>query len=449
MIGRCILAVAPVLICCPLRAAEHNPARPCRKTESRAAREPCHGCVSRAFTDPGTAGTAVAPRFPTEPDPPRLAETGPRPKAVAAPSPEEIQRSLRRGVEFLSRRQNKNGSWGSAQRTKDLNIYAPVPGAHHAFRAATTSLCISALIESGDRSAEVSAALDRSEAWLFEHLPKLRRAAPMAIYNNWGHAYSIQALVRMLDRHGKDRRRCKEIRRLIAHQIGMLGRYECVDGGWAYYDFRARTKKPSGSTISFVTATVLVALDEAREAGIEVPDHLVRRAMASILRQRKPDFSYCYGEYLKNSPMHPVNRPGGSLGRSQVCNLAMRLWGNPQVTDAVITTWLDRLFARNMWLDIGRKRPIPHESWFKVAGYFFYYGHYYAAYCIEQLPDAEQPRHRAQMAQILLRLQEKDGSWWDYPLYDYHQQYGTAFALMSLARCRPKTAENSTSLPGR
>jgi hypothetical protein len=40
------------------------------------------------------------------------------------------------------------------------------------------------------------------------------------------------------------------------------------------------------------------------------------------------------------------------------------------------------------------------------------------------------------LAHVLLRLQEKDGSWWDFPLYDYHQQYGTAFALMSLARCR-------------
>ena len=37
---------------------------------------------------------------------------------------------------------------------------------------------------------------------------------------------------------------------------------------------------------------------------------------------------------------------------------------------------------------------------------------------------------------VLLALQEKDGSWWDYPLYDYHQPYGTAFALMSLQRCR-------------
>ena len=33
-------------------------------------------------------------------------------------------------------------------------------------------------------------------------------------------------------------------------------------------------------------------------------------------------------------------------------------------------------------------------------------------------------------------LQDADGSWWDYPLYDYHQQYGTAYAIMTLHRCR-------------
>jgi len=106
------------------------------------------------------------------------------------------------------------------------------------------------------------------------------------------------------------------------------------------------------------------------------------------------------------------------------------------VTDQVVENWLDRLFARNGWLDIGRKRPVPHESWFSVAGYFFYYGHYYAALCIEQLEPSARPRHQDQLAHVLLALQEKDGSWWDYPLYDYHQQYGTGFALMALARCR-------------
>ena len=71
-----------------------------------------------------------------------------------------------------------------------------------------------------------------------------------------------------------------------------------------------------------------------------------------------------------------------------------------------------------------------------MAGYFFYFGHYYAALCIEQLPEDQRAPFQDQMAKILIGLQEKDGSWWDYPLFDYHQQYGTAMALMSLHRTR-------------
>jgi len=381
-------------------------------------------------------GAPLGAEDPASPPPPAAAETGPKPKPVEPPSAEELERTIRRGVEFLLLRQNKNGSWGSFESARDMEVYAPVPGAHQAFRAAVTALCISALIETGGDGPEAARALDRGEAWLFAELPKVRRATPDAFYNTWTHAYGIQALVRMLGRRPDDDVRGQQIRELISQQIEMLDRYEVVNGGWAYYDFEAHTQKPSGSTISFVTATVLVAMDEARHAGVESPARLIERGRASILRQRKPDFSYLYGEYLKSRPMRLVNRPGGSLGRSQACNLALRLWGDQQVTDEVIKTWLDRLFARNGWLDIGRKRPIPHEAWFQVAGYFFYYGHYYAARCIELLPETDRQSYQDHLAVVLIALQEKDGSWWDFPLYDYHQQYGTACALMSLRRCR-------------
>jgi len=360
---------------------------------------------------------------------------GPQPKPIDPPAPEEIHSAIQRGVGFLLKRQNPNGSWGSPYTLRPIEVFAPVPGAHHAFRAGTTGLCVAALVEAGSGRADVASALDRAEAWMLRELPNLRRATPQAIYNNWGHAYSIQALVRLLRRPGLDEARKEKLRQLVRQQIEMLQRYEFLDGGWAYYDFAAHTQKPSGSTISFVTATVLVALHEAKQAGFDIPEPIVQRGTASILRQRKPDFSYLYGEYLKYAPMHPVNRPAGSLGRSQVCNLAMRLWGDTEVTDAVVRLWLDRLFARNLWLDMGRKRPIPHESHFAIAGYFFYYGHYYAARCIELLPPEQRTAYQSHLAHVLLRLQEKDGSWWDFPLYDYHQQYGTAFALMSLVRC--------------
>ena len=75
-----------------------------------------------------------------------------------------------------------------------------------------------------------------------------------------------------------------------------------------------------------------------------------------------------------------------------------------------------------------------------MAGYFYYYGHYYAAHCVELLPESERGKHYDQLAALMLPRQETDGSWWDFPLYNYHQAYGTSFALMTLGRCRPEKA---------
>ena len=131
----------------------------------------------------------------------------------------------------------------------------------------------------------------------------------------------------------------------------------------------------------------------------------------------------------------PINRPSGSLGRSQAGNIALRLWGDPRITDDVMRQWLDRLITRHGWLDLGRKKPIPHESFAQVSGYFYYFGMYYAGLCLTQLPPSEQPFYQHHLAHLLIDRQEKDGSWFDYPLYSYHKPYGTAFSLLTLANC--------------
>ena len=362
------------------------------------------------------------------------AEDGNRSTPPPPPSENEISKSIDRGCEFLKKVQNKDGSWGSARQTKGLNIFAPVPGSHRAFRLAVTALSISALIENKRDDEKFLKTIRRAQDHLLENLPNLRRASPMAIYNVWAHSYGLQALSRMHEFTKESNRRAK-IEKVMAQQVQMLQKYESVDGGWGYYDFNLQTKQPSGSSISFVNATGLVALKEAQERGAEIPKRLTDRAIAAIQRQRLPDHSYLYGEYLKYRPRRGINRPAGSLGRSHACNFALQIWGDKTITDDVHKICLDRLIKRNGWLDMGRKRPIPHESWAAVAGYFFYYGHLYASFCIETLNLKDQPAYRRALASILVPLQEKDGSWWDFPFYDYHQQYGTAMALLSLKRC--------------
>ncbi len=373
-----------------------------------------------------------------------LATEGPMPEAIVPPSAEEVQAAIERGVDFLLADQRPDGAWGSAENTKGLNIYAPVPGSHHAFQAAVTALVLSALVETeptfdGQRAERVAEAIDKGQAWLLEKVGRVRRATPDALYNVWGHAYAIDGLVHLHRRAEGNAELQAKLLAAMQGQADMLARYAFVAGGWSYYDFDYGFQRPGDAPFSFTTATALVALRGAIDLGVEFPQKEIDRAIASIKRQRYPDFSYAYGEYLKMAPRYDINRPGGSLGRSQACNYALRRWGDERVTDDVIKTWLNRLYARNGWLDLGRKRPIPHESHFAVAGYFYYYAHYYAALSIAELPEQDRPYFQDHLAHILLPLQEKDGSWWDYPFYNYHQQYGTAMAVTSLRRCQRQT----------
>jgi len=406
---------------------------------------PCLAGDARAASVPQAppAGAGVPaqsrPKPATEAQATRKPDLHPKPLVPVADV--EITAAIQRGVDFLKKDQNADGSWGSPARTKALNIMAGI-GSHHAFRTAVTALCVSALIEvSGPGNklsdpAAVGRAIERGEESLFRELPLVRRDEPVLIYNVWAHAYGIGALVRMHERRPNDKGRRARIEELIRGQYERLARYESAEGGWGYYDLGAGTQRPNSFSCSFVNATVLVAFHEAKQIGVVPPEKLVQRGVEGIIEQRNPDFSYLYGLYLRYRPAMSINRPGGSLGRSQACNVALRLWGDRKLTDLVLTEWLDRLIVRNGWLDMGRKRPIPHESYFNVAGYFYYYGHYYATLCVDQLPEAQRPLYQDHLAHILLGHQERDGSWWDYPLYNYHQQYGTAFALKSLEHCR-------------
>ena len=373
-----------------------------------------------------------------------VADDLPRVEPIEGPTAAELRAAVDGGVRFLIEDQNKSGSWGNFTRTGLPPMYDPLPGSKEAFRGATTAMCVLALIELGDHYGEsleancpgAAAARKRGEEWLLTKLPRVKRTTPDVLYNVWTHAYATQALASMYARE-TDETRKQKIAAAAADQMERLARFESVDGGWGYYDFRAETKKSAADSTSFTNASALVALKWAEAAGLEVDRGLIDRAVKATQLQRKPDFSYLYALPHRDRPMGGINRPGGSLGRSQACNVALLMWGDEAVTDAVLSDWLHRLFARNGWLDIGRKRPIPHESWFAVAGYFYYFGHYYGALCIDALPPENRGLFQSHMAATVVPLQEANGSWWDYPMYDFHEPYGTAFALMTLVRCEP------------
>jgi len=368
---------------------------------------------------------SLANTFAQEPPPPPV-------------SLEQIQQSITRGVDFLVGDQNTNGSWGSATRTKDLNIYAPLPGAHDAFRAGATGLALSGMIDAKDTRPETLAAIEKCAQWSAEHLPKLRRADQTTTYNVWGHAYGLRSLVRLHQRESNQEKK-NLYKQLAQQQIDLVNRYEDVNGGFGYLDLfdEITTQRPTGITTSFTSATVLLAMREARDSlSCKLNDKIVASSLDSILRQQTPDKSYAYSHGHIKRPRADINRPAGSLSRSQACNAALRALGRDGITDEVIVEWADRFLAREGFLSIARKRPVPHDIHFRISGYFYYYGIYYFTESVRLLPIEKQKPYAERLAALILSRQEKDGSWWDYPLYDYHQPYGTGYSLMALSWCR-------------
>ncbi|MEM9080818.1 MAG: prenyltransferase/squalene oxidase repeat-containing protein [Verrucomicrobiota bacterium] len=350
---------------------------------------------------------------------------------------QELDQALTRGVDYLLSDQNKNGSWGAATQTKGLNIYAPLPGAHHAFRIGTSGLALQGLLESKDRRPQTLAAIDKAEQFLLDQLPRLRRADLTTTYNVWGHAYGLRALTALHKHRAGNHSRQAALVRLAEQQIAMLVRYEDVNGGWGYLDFDSHTQKPSGIPTPFTTATVLLAMHEAQlQMNLKLPEVVVKRGLRHIRQCETPDGSYVYSYGHWKVPRRGINRPAGSLARSQACHTAQRAFGDERITDQRLLEWLDRLTKRDGWLSIGRKRPIPHETHFQISGYFYYYGHYYASEAFLILPENQRAPLREPLARLLLDKQEKDGAWWDYPLYSYHKPYGTGYALTTLARYR-------------
>jgi hypothetical protein len=345
-------------------------------------------------------------------------------------------RAVAEGVAFLVAHQNADGSWGTGLHASGDEGDPAVPDSQAAYRTAVTALCVMSLGEAGRHGFDGRAAYDRGIQFLLEHPDDVRRGDAQLIYNVWAHCYIVQAL----SSESTANPRLRTDPRLpvaVKAQLDRMAKYETYTGGWNYYDFGAQTRQPSEGGTSFGTAAGLVALYEARRAGFQISDAMVARCIRRMHDMRLPNGSYLYGVDYKFLPTLPANLPRGAMGRTQTSNFALRLWDDKTADPDTCRRGLDFFFSQHAAIEAGRKTPIPHTSWYQTSGYYYYFDHYYAARLIELLgPDAKATYGR-QMLDVVLPHQEPDGSWFDYPMWDYHKPYGTAFAIMTVLRCAP------------
>src|SRR5436190_13961915 len=165
-------------------------------------------------------------------DPP-AARPSTRPTRPAATIPEAVDR----GVAYLLKSQNADGSWGTGRETRGFEVLSMVPGSLDAFRVATTSLCVMALREAGERepgNKAIREAHDRGLQHLLDH-GDAKRDDGALLYNTWAHIYALQAISIEMQHQGKDKN--PRLREAAVFHLKRLGQYETFTGGWNYYDF--------------------------------------------------------------------------------------------------------------------------------------------------------------------------------------------------------------------
>ena len=352
---------------------------------------------------------------------------------------EQVERAIEDATHWLIENQGSGGGWGSHHSPRPIEVFCDVPGSHDTFRVGTTSLGVMALWDALGSGRAVSEgarpAIDRAIDHLLEHWD-VKRPSGLEHYSVWAYGYGLEALARHLVEAPEDERRAR-IREVCGGMIGRLADLQDLDGGWGYLTLGGvETQRPSWTSMSFTPATCLLGLASARDAGLEVPEKVWRKAVGQVESCRTAAGSYSYGKLWNQMPPTGINGEQGGACRTPVCNLALEAW-QQEVSRRDHRRSLENLLIKHARFQVlSLRRPIPHESWYAISGYFYLYGHDYASRVMQGLGEEALARYSGPLAEAVLVCRQPDGSFWDYPLYSYHKPYGTALALSALTRCR-------------
>lgn len=367
---------------------------------------------------------------------PRPGATQPPKAAPIVATGDEARTSISKAVGFLLSRQNPDGSWGTST-VESLFEINYSNASFYAWKMAGGALCTMALLSVEETPARRDA-LERSLKWLVEN-PIPKRGNDWDIDNTWTSLYGFNATVMA----AKDPRFQNETwsKKIKERGIGFYQYLASVQepaGGWGYYEGPAISRRPTWST-SFATACVIPALIDAKGLGWPIDQKVIDRAVRYVQHCALPSgaYTYDYDEVPRLTGGEGINEIKGSLGRIQTCGWARRRAGDAKITDDRIRWGLEQFFKHHRFLDAARLMPVPHESWYANAGYFYYFGHYHAALAINQLPEKEREAWHAQLRRELVKTQWEDGASQDFPGSFYNVTYATSFSILALAAGLP------------
>ncbi len=282
------------------------------------------------------------------------------------------------------------------------NVYTAV--------TAIAGLAYIEMLERDSKDEAVRSALDAAIAYVLDdkHLNSEDKDELI-----WAHLYRVRLVCRMIEFDAQRKEALiPELKRITGKMFAMQPEH----GAW-YHEY------PN----PFVSASVLIALKHAERHGAKVPDDVLARGFAALLRSRAKDGGYSYGSSKR--PAREGKIPA-SAGRMPLAELARSIWGEGRREQ--LEAALKAAFKYHDEMGVVRKYD-DHASRLGYGGFFFWYDMHGRSEAIEHLPGSRlRKKLLKQQRALVLSLPEIDGCFVDS--HELGRVYGTAMALLCLSR---------------
>jgi prenyltransferase beta subunit len=269
------------------------------------------------------------------------------------------ERAIDKGLQYLASRQNRDGSWDDK------------------YQAASTSCALMAFMLKGHfpKAGRHGAQLDRAVTFLIRRADERGGYLGGTSHGMYEHGLATLALSEVWGMSDNEK-----IRDTLKRAVQIILRSQNREGGWRYHP------RPEDADLS-VTVMQIVALASAQEAGILVPNSVIKNAVRYVKKCQHP-YEGGFG-YQPNYSQLRVSSSAAGVMSLLMCG---------ERKSRAVQKGLDYL------------RRQGDDQFEKTE--FYYYAHYYAVQAMYQAGERYYQEWYPRIHDALVRKQNpKDGSW--------------------------------------
>jgi hypothetical protein len=332
------------------------------------------------------------------------------------------ERAIDRGLEWLAKQQNEDGSWTAwVGRKEGMGFAKEQSGAH----VGVSALACLAFLSGGNLPGKGRYGREMEKGLDFI-LSCVNENGFISKYNTrmYEHGYAalfLAEVAAMTDRADQKDRVKRELRKAIR----LIAECQNEHGGWRYLPFDNKDDMS-------VTVCQVQAIRAARDIGIAVPHQTVDHAI-EYLKSMRIDRPGQRGAYHYTKTLGGGDRVSFPLtGAGAVSLYGLGIYQEEEHIDSLHQLWA---------MKAGPDAPVPipgdllrrgdvFETRPKTAPqrFDYFYGHYYAIQAMYQAGGDHWKYWWPMMRDELVELQNEEGAWLD----DIHPSYATAMACFIL-----------------